>query len=205
MKLRIVLPLIAIIVLALTFSASAFSYIGLGASYRSFSSDELWSAGNWQENLKGALHLGLGVLPGVRVNMAVYTGFGGFEALPEEVDPSAPIISLSAKAGIDYDLLKYDNSGTYLGFGPTAGISYSNVPYGAIAGKADFNMGIQTYLSLFSGKLELEGSVSYTFRDAFVNGGVMLRYNPASSFVIYSGLDYLRRDGFAILGVGVRF
>lgn len=205
MKLRIVLPLIAIIVLALTFSASASSYIGLGASYRSFSSDELWSADNWQENLKGALHLGLGVLPGVRVNMAAYTGFGGFEALPEEVDPSAPIISLSARAGIDYDLLKYDNAGTYLGFGPTAGISYGNVSYGAIAGKADFNMGIQTYLSLFSGKLEIEGSVSYTFRDAFVNGGVMLRYNPASSFVIYTGLDYLRRDGFAILGVGVRF
>ena len=56
-----------------------------------------------------------------------------------------------------------------------------------------------------SGKLELEGNVSYTFRDAFVNGGVMLRYNPAGSFVIYTGLDYLRRDGFAVLGAGVRF
>lgn len=205
MKLRIVLPLIAVIALALTFSASASSYIGLGASYRSFSSEEMWSAGNWQENLKGALHLGLGVLPGVRVNMATYVGFGGFEALPVEVDPSSPIISMSGRAGIDYDLLKYDNAGTYLGFGPTAGISYGNVSYGPVTGKADFNMGIQAYLSLFSGKLELEGNVSYTFRDAFVNGGVMLRYNPAGSFVIYTGLDYLRRDGFAVLGAGVRF
>lgn len=206
MKRHLLLPAIVILVLSLALSASASGYIGLGASYRSFSSDPLWAAPAWQENLKGSLFLSLGPMPGVRVNMASYIGYGGVEELPVEVDPvPAPIISLTARAGVDYDLIKYDKDGTYFGFGPTAGMSYGNVSFGNTSGKVDFNIGAQAFLSVLSGKLEMEGNVSYTFRDVFVNGGLMLRYNPVGPLILFAGMDYLRRDGFVSLGAGLKF
>ena len=205
MKSRLLLPAIIILVLGTALSASASGYIGLGASYRSFSSDPLWVAPNWQENLKGSLFLSLGALPGVRVNMASYIGYGVVEAIPEEMEPVPPIVSLTARAGVDYDLVKYDKEGTYFGFGPTAGMSYSNVSFGDTAGKVDFNIGAQAFLSVLSGKLEIDGNVSYTFRDVFVNGGLMVRYNPVGPLIIFASMDYLRRDGFVSLGAGLKF
>jgi hypothetical protein len=206
MKHKLLLPVILLIVLSMSLTASASGYIALGASYRSFSLDPLWTAPNWQENLKGSLFLSLGTIPGVRINLASYIGYGGLEAPPAEVDPMpSPIVSITARAGIDYDLLKYAKDGTYFGFGPTAGMSFSNVSFGATAGKVDFNIGAQAFLSLLSGKVEMEGNVSYTFRDAFVNGGFMLRYNPVGPLILFAGLDYLRRDGLVSLGAGFKF
>lgn len=206
MKRHLLLPAIVIMVLGAALSASASSYIGLGASYRSFSSDPLWVAPNWQENLKGSIFLSLGAMPGVRVNMASYIGYGGVEALPEEMEPvPPPVISLTARAGVDYDLVKYDKEGTYFGFGPTAGMSYGNVSFGNTSGKVDFNIGAQAFLSVLSGKLEIDGNVSYTFRDVFVNGGLMVRYNPVGPLIIFASMDYLRRDGFVSLGAGLKF
>jgi hypothetical protein len=204
MKLRLIALLTVMIIIGIAISASASGYIATGLSYRAFSSDMLWTPPNWQQNLKGSLFLGLEAVPSIRLNSAVYIGYGGLA--PElVVIPADPLITISARAGMDYDLLKYEKDGLYFGLGPTAGISYGNVSYGSTTGKLDFNAGVQAILSMMSGKLQLEGSASYTFRDVFVNGSFIARYNPVGSFIVFCGIDYLRRDGFVTAGVGMKF
>ena len=205
MRLKLIAALILVALLILPAAASAKSYLALGASYRAFSSDPLWYGPDWASNLKGSMFMGLGTIPGVRLNMAAYIGGMAPPAAEAIIIEPAPTVSVSARAGIDYDLLKYDKGGVYMGFGPTAGMSYGNAPYSAVSGLADFNIGAQAFLSLFSGKLELETAVSYAFRDRFVNGAVMTRYNPAGAFMLFGGFEYLRRDGFGSLGAGVKF
>ncbi|HOA15277.1 MAG TPA: hypothetical protein PKJ05_02990 [Bacillota bacterium] len=205
MRRPVFLAVVMVALLTASPMASASSYISAGASYRAFSSDPLWSGADWASNLKGSLFLGLGTMPGIRVNMAAY--IGGMAPPAAEaivIEPASPV-SVSARACIDYDLLKYDKGGIYMGFGPTAGMSYGNAPYSAVSGLADFNIGAQAFLSLLSGKLQLETAISYAFRDRFVNGSVMARYNPAGAFVLFTGFEYLRRDGFVSLGAGVKF
>lgn len=203
MKPLLVAVLIAVALLASPFASSAKGYFILGASYRSFSYDPLWDAAQWRQDLKGAVLMGLDAAPGLRLNMASYIGSAG-EPPALQVAPW-PLVSLVARAGIDYDLVSYSKDGIYIGFGPAAGISYSNVSYGPVTGKADFDIGAQALFSFFSGKLEVETGLSYVLRDVFVAGRVAVRYNPVGPLVLSASLDYLRREGFVTLGVGLKF
>ncbi|HOG52717.1 MAG TPA: hypothetical protein PLT03_02480, partial [Bacillota bacterium] len=117
MRRPVFLAVVMVALLTASPMASASSYISAGASYRAFSSDPLWSGADWASNLKGSLFLGLGTMPGIRVNMAAY--IGGMAPPAAEaivIEPASPV-SVSARACIDYDLLKYDKGGIYMGFG----------------------------------------------------------------------------------------
>jgi len=199
--------ILAVLLVLLTSSSSAIAsgYVALGASYRAFSSDPLWAAPSWQENLKGSLLLCIDTVQGMRINLASYLGYGVAEPLLSEIAASDPSVSISARAGFSYDLVKYEKDGIYVGFGPMVGISYGNTSSVATMGMADFSLGAQALCSLSSGRVAIEGSVSYAFKDAFVDGSLFVRFNPIGPLLLFTGFDYLRRDIFVSAGAGIKF
>jgi len=205
MRYRFLILAVLLVLLMSSTSAVASSYVALGASYRAFSSDPLWTAPSWHENLKGSLLLCIGTVQGMRINLASYLGYGGAEPLRSGLTASSPTVSISTRAGFSYDLVRYEKDGIYVGFGPTAGISYGNMSSIATRGMADFSIGAQALCSLSSSMVAIEGSISYTFKDVFVDGSLFIRYSPIGPLVLFTGLDYLRRDIFVSAGIGVKF
>ncbi|HNV34566.1 MAG TPA: hypothetical protein PKK63_03440 [Bacillota bacterium] len=205
MKYRIVFAIVVLLLLSSHSSALASNYVALGASYRAFSPDPLWTAQGWQENLKGTLSLCIGTVPGMRAGMVSYLGYSGGEPVLSGSAASGSAVSISARAGFGYDLVKYEKDGLYVGFGPAVGISYGNTSSSKTEGTADFGIGAQAICSILSGKVEIEGNALYTFKDVFVDASFFVRYNPVGPLVLFTGLDYLRRDIFVSAGAGIKF